>query len=267
MANADLVASAEYEIHFEGKAPGAVRVRNSALTSGTWTVAGRAVFAPGPVGTQGAAITNGAPLNAAGSNIGQTIMFVDSSTAATGRAPRASASGLLVDGSGATQPVAGDVASGATNTGNPLQAGGRAATALPTAVANNQRVGAMFDKFGRLVVLTTGTRDLETHATQTLTTTTQTTILTAVASTFLDLTAAWCTNLTATASSVTWKDSTSGTTQFIMSCPAVIGPCEGSVTGNLPVNQSAVNNNWTLTLGTAVGGSGIACFAQAVKNQ
>lgn len=48
--------------------------------------------------------------------------------------------------------VAGDIASGSTDIGNPLKIGGKAATAMPTAVSNGQRVNTQFDSYGRLVI-------------------------------------------------------------------------------------------------------------------
>jgi hypothetical protein len=49
--------------------------------------------------------------------------------------------------------VQGDVASGAANSGNPLQDGGLASVGTaPTAVSSGQRVAMQLDKFGRVVV-------------------------------------------------------------------------------------------------------------------
>lgn len=97
LVNADLTSTpSSWEIMCPG-APSFVRFRVAGTpTSGSFNAAGHAVFAPGQARTQGAAIALGAPLNAAGSNIGQVMMAVDSSTATTGRMLTASANGLIV---------------------------------------------------------------------------------------------------------------------------------------------------------------------------
>lgn len=134
LANADLTSTpSSWEIMCPG-APSFVRFRVAGTpTSGSFNVAGHAVFAPGQARTQGAAIANGAPLNAAGSNIGQAMMAVSSTTATTGVMVRADATGVLTS----TQ---GPAANGATQTGNPLQESGvaRATGAAPTQVTAGQ---------------------------------------------------------------------------------------------------------------------------------
>lgn len=66
--------------------------------------------------------------------------------------------------------VKGDVAHDAADSGNPLKVGSKAANALPTAVANNDRANAISDLFGRLLV---GHIDpaMQTHINKTYTTT------------------------------------------------------------------------------------------------
>ena len=51
----------------------------------------------------------------------------------------------------ASLAVTGDVAHDAADSGNPVKIGGKAASADPTAVANADRVNALFDLIGRLV--------------------------------------------------------------------------------------------------------------------
>lgn len=81
--------------------------------------------------------------------------------------------------------------------------------------------------------------------------TAEATIVTAVANTFLDLYGLVLTNTSATATKVTIKDATSGTTRFVFQVPA--GDTRGFM---LPMasahEQAAVNNNWTATCGTSV---------------
>ena len=63
---------------------------------------------------------------------------------------------LIVDSSGrlhiVPQTTAGDVAHDASDSGNPVKIGGKAATSTPTAVSAGDRVNAYFDANGRLVV-------------------------------------------------------------------------------------------------------------------
>lgn len=132
LANGDLVANTSWTLLWDG-APSNVQVRLSLLTSGTVTMAGRAVMAPSAAPTIGAAIANGAPLNAAGSNIGQTMMAVDSATATTGRMLRASANGVLVDTgavvtAASTAPVTGSASLTIVESPNSLGCAGQKVT-------------------------------------------------------------------------------------------------------------------------------------------
>lgn len=93
--------------------------------------------------------------------------------------------------------------------------------------------------------------------------TAETTIVTAVASTFLDIYRLVVTNTSATACTVTIKDSTAGTTVWVWNIPAgdsrgMSGPIDAAA------NQSTVNNNWTATCGTSV--ASIVVTAEYVKN-
>jgi hypothetical protein len=73
----------------------------------------------------------------------------------------------------------------------------------------------------------------------------ETTIVTAIGSVFADITGLQITNATATACSVTIKDSTAGTTRKIYDLQA-----NGGIVVHFspPLPQNAVNNNWTATL-------------------
>lgn len=51
------------------------------------------------------------------------------------------------------QPVQGNRHHDNTDRGSPVKIGGKAATSVPTAVANNDRVDAYFDEFGRLHII------------------------------------------------------------------------------------------------------------------
>lgn len=147
--------------------------------------------------------------------------------------------------------VSGDVAHDSVDAGEPVKIGGQARTTNPTAVADADRVNAIFDKIGRQVV-TESIRDLKGVQQTTITSsTTETTVVTAVASTFLDVYGVVATNTSATVTKVTFKDSTTGTTRFVIEVPAT--DTRGFM---LPVSaavpQAAVNNNWTATCGTSV---------------
>jgi hypothetical protein len=158
--------------------------------------------------------------------------------------------------------VTGEVAHDAADAGSPQKIGGMARQTNPTAVADADRVNAIFDDLGRQVVILNQVRDLEVHQQTTITsTTTETTIMSAVASTFLDLTSLDITNATATACTVTIKDSTSGTTQAIYALAANGGVAK---TFMVPLKQTTVNNNWTATLSS--GAVTVYFNVQAVKN-
>lgn len=189
-----------------------------------------------------------------------TIMQVLKQISASVQAPPSQA--VTNAGTFAVQ-AAGDTASGATDAGNPLKIGAVAHTAAPTAVTDGQRVNLIADKVGKLI--TSGAiRDLKTNQKTTITSSTaETTILTAVASTFLDVYGIVIANTSATATSVTIKDSTSGTTRFIFRIPA--SETRGFM---VPVDsahpQATVNNNWTATCADSV--ASIEITVLAVKN-
>lgn len=177
-----------------------------------------------------------------------------------------------VDGSAVTQPIsvasipshavtnagtfavqsaaAGDVASGSTDSGNPIKTGGQARTTNPTAVTDGQRVNAIFDKLGKQI--TVGAVRILKGVTQTQisNSTSETTIVAAIASTFCDLYGLILANTGATTTKVTIKDATSGTTRAIIEVPTL--ETRGFM---LPVDsaipQATVNNNWTATCASA----------------
>jgi hypothetical protein len=151
----------------------------------------------------------------------------------------------------ATNTPTGVTASGATLVSNPLTTGGRAAITNPTAVADGQVVNAMFTKHGKQVVVGS-VRDLKANQITTITSSTsETTVVTAVASTFMDIYGCIVVNSSATATNVSFKDSTAGTTRFNIYVPA--GETRGFM---LPesgaFNQTTVNNNWTATSSASV---------------
>jgi hypothetical protein len=157
---------------------------------------------------------------------------------------------------------AGNVAHDSADSGNPLKIGGIARQANPTAVTALDRTDAFFDDVGRLVVREGQCRDLITDQATTITaSTSETTVLTAVAATFLDITAVVVANSSATPTEVTFKQSTGGTTRFVLACPA---NDQVVFTPPRPINQAAVNENWTATCADSV--TSIFVYVQAEKN-
>lgn len=65
----------------------------------------------------------------------------------------ANSTAVKVDNSAVTQPVAGDVASGSSDSGNPVKIGGKAINAEATAVTNGQRVNLVSDLVGKQIVM------------------------------------------------------------------------------------------------------------------
>jgi len=140
-----------------------------------------------------------------------------------------------------------DSATAAAVPANAILEGLRAATTYPTAVTDGQMVGAMGDKAGRQAVVLNAPRDLiGVQTTQIASSTSETTIVTAGATgIFNDITGIQITNATATAVTVTIKDSTAGTTRKVYDLAANGGIV---VPFSTPLPQAAAANNWTATL-------------------
>ena len=171
----------------------------------------------------------------------------------------------------ATQPVsgtvtasnaAGDVAHDGVDSGNPVKIGGIARTAWAAVSAALDRVSATFDLVGRQIIRLNAPRGLRIKNTITLTSTTETTLLAQAASTFHDLTKVVVSNTSATAVRVDFRDATAGTVVFSILAPA--GQTVGFTDSGDPIEQAAVNTNWTAQLSAAV--TDVRIFAQAVKN-
>jgi len=142
-----------------------------------------------------------------------------------------------------TRTATGDTAHDAVDAGNPLKIGGYAGTALPSSVANADRVNALFDKFGRQVVVNGTIRDLVGTQTTTISSSTaETTIVTAAASVFNDLTAIVISNTSSTGARVDFRDTTAGSVLFSLYIPPV--DVRG-VAFQRPLPQTTVNTNWT----------------------
>lgn len=147
--------------------------------------------------------------------------------------------------------VAGDVAHDSADSGNPLKVGGKGLTAPVTAVTANDRVNAFFDTWGAQIV-SEGLREMKASQITTITSSTaETTIVTADATYKQDMYGIIVVNTSATATEISVKDSTAGTTRFWISVPA--NDMRGFM---LPMsaahNQNAVNQNWTATCADSV---------------
>jgi hypothetical protein len=150
-----------------------------------------------------------------------------------------------------TVVASGDVASGSSDSGNPVKIGALARTTPPTAVSTAQRVNLTASTWGEQLAIST-LRELKGNQQTTITSSTgETTIVTADATYKLDLYGLILTNSSTTYTKVTIKDATSGTTRAVISVPGqetrgfMLPPDAGH-------KQSAANANWTATCGTSV---------------
>ena len=147
--------------------------------------------------------------------------------------------------------VEGDTASGVADANNPVKIGGLAKTGNPTGVADGQRVAALFDILGKQIIAGS-IRSLKAQFNSNLVaTTSEVTLLPAISSVFMDIYGCILANQSASACSVSLKDSTGGTTRIFFEVPA--GDTRGFMlpeSGGFP--QTAQNNSWTVTLGAAI---------------
>ena len=138
-----------------------------------------------------------------------------------------------------------------------------AITALPTAATATNFTNAVSDKFGRQVVVAGTIRDLVGTQTTTISaSTSETTIVTAAASTFNDITALVCSNTSATAARIDFRDTTAGSVLFSVYVPA--GDVRG-VAFQRPVPQTTVNTNWTAQSSASV--TDLRIYATFDKNK
>lgn len=236
----------------------------NAIQSGTWTVAqGSPPWTSNITQFGGSNVSTGT--GAGGAGIPRVTVSNDSNVLATQSGTWNIGTVTAVTSITNTVTIQGDVASGSANSGNPLQDGARAATTIPTAVSDGQRVGAMADKFGRYQVGRIDRGLVSKSGVITLSSTTETTLLTAVAATFLDVFYLHCINTSTTATRVDIRDATGGTIRDNLACPAAVGDCSGLVSDLIPLPQTAVNNNWTVQLSGAV--TDVRCVAYAEQSK
>lgn len=158
-----------------------------------------------------------------------------------------------------TTAVGGSAAVGSNGSGNPVQIGSVASTAIQTARTAGQMITPVADKIGRLVTANEQIRDLTTMSPMvTLTNTTETTIVAATASIFNDLRALIVTNTSATGVRVDFRTVAAGSVVFSVQVPA-----GDTRTIELPVvaRQATVNTAWTAQLSAAVTDVRITAFS------
>lgn len=166
---------------------------------------------------------------------------------------------VTVTGSLTSTVVVGPTVADAADDGNaPVQFGGIARTANPTAVAANDVVKATFDDLGRQVVRTHQVRDLIATAYVSVTNGTETTLLAATAGAYLDCIAIMLSNNSTAALSVDIRPVTGGNIVHTIRIPA-----DGTAgwAPPIPWPASDTGNNWTVDLpditGTTVTASGL----------
>lgn len=156
-------------------------------------------------------------------------------------------------------------ATGSAVPANAFYNAGDAATALPTAASAGNLTGAMYDKFGRQVVLPVTIRDLTGTQTTTISaSTSETTIVTAAASVFNDLLMLVISNTSAsTTTRIDFRDTTGGSILFSLFSPAA--DTRGFSLSGVVIPQTSVNTNWTAQCATST--TDIRIYAVFAKNK
>lgn len=198
-----------------------------------------------------------------------------SSITATSAASIVDSTGIQYSGSNPvpvtiiTQPLASTIAVGsvvadAVDDGSaPVQGGGIARTANPTAVAGGDVVKSTYDDLGRQVTRPLQVRDLIATAYVSVTNGTETTLRAAVAGASLDMVLLTLSNTSDAAVTADIRAVTAGNISL-----SIVVPPYGTAgySASVPLPQSEQGNNWTIDLpditGTTVYASGI--FSQEV---
>lgn len=140
-----------------------------------------------------------------------------------------------------TTKIKGDIASGASETSNPIAIGMLAKNTNPTNVADGQRVEQLGDIRGKSIVEVGAPRELDTDGQAALSASmAETTVLAQVASTFVDVDQIIITNGSASSTTITIRDGTGGTIRMVLD---IAGP--GGAVIPCKLRQATVNNNWT----------------------
>lgn len=158
--------------------------------------------------------------------------------------------------------VHGSVAHDAADANNPVKVGGQARTTNPTAVADADRVNAIFDDLGRQVVVPHQVRDLVSDQRTVITSSTAvTTIVTADANNALDLVALVMANTSSTGTEVELYDDDGTTVRMTFMVPA--NDIRGIVF-SVPFKQVGTNDAWKMKTVTSI--ASLKVTAQFVKN-
>ena len=153
---------------------------------------------------------------------------------------------VAVSGSVTSTVVTGPTVADAVDDGSaPIQVGGIAQTANPTAVAANDVVKSTHDDLGRQVMRPVQVRDLISTAYVSLSTGTETTLLAAVAGAYLDLVYVMGTNNSDAAVTVDIRAVTAGNVQTSIRIPA---NGTAGVALPVPIPQDETGNAWTADL-------------------
>ena len=137
-------------------------------------------------------------------------------------------------------PVAGDVADDGSS---PVQIGGIARTANPTAVAANDVVKATMDDLGRQVMRPVQVRDLIGTAYATVTNITETSLIAGASGVFNDLISVVAANQSTGAVTLDFRASTGGTVTFTLEIPAT---GTAGISWNIPYPAPAAASSWTI---------------------
>lgn len=161
---------------------------------------------------------------------------------------------------------AGQGATGAAVPAGAVYVAGDAATALPTAASAGNLTGAMYDKFGRQVVLVGSIRDLTGTQTTTISaSTSETTIVTAgAAGVFNDLVMLIISNTSASTNTrIDFRDTTAGSILF--SLESIGGAAPVGFALPIPIPQTGAATNWTAQCATST--TDVRIYAVFVKNK
>jgi hypothetical protein len=276
VASLQVDTNANLKVVVQGSLPSGTNVLGAVNQNGTWTVASNAdaALTAGTAPAKALVIAGQYNSSLPAPSTGQTVAFqLDASgrvligaipTGANTIGAVTQASGPwtinatqiggtnVVSGVAGTFGVGGDTASGSNDAGYPVKAGAVAHTTYPANVTDGQRVNAIADKTGALITRC-AIRDLKGVQNTTITSSTaETTIVTAPgANIFADLYGLILANTSASATQVTIKDSTGGTTRAVFEVPA--GDTRGfMLPADSGIPQSGANANWTATSASSI---------------
>jgi len=141
--------------------------------------------------------------------------------------------------------VSGEVAHDSPDAGEPVKMGGKARTANPTAVANNDRVDAFYSDVGMQVMRPIQVRDLLLTAYVVLSNGTETDLLDGTSSQFHDLIYIMGANTSDAAVTVEVRSGTANSVQLALEIPA--NATQG-VSLPVPIPQSEADQAWTVDM-------------------